>query len=97
MVSIIHNVIIAIGIIHYYSYFSGSGHIYYGQGNYQYVAEYNKNDEIVMIYHPIHLMLQFCKNGRNQGAIGNIYAEKGLSYRLCVFLSYTGQQSMPLL
>ena len=52
---------------------------------------------MTMIYNPKKSVLIFQKNGKEQGVIENIHASDALSYRLCVYMGWLGNQIVELL
>eukprot|EP01084_Bolivina_argentea_P221568 375231_1 len=61
---------------------------YIGEYSERYRGERKNNDIVTMIYNPCEKSLSFGVNNKRQKmAFDNVYQEKGLSYRMCIWLN----------
>ena len=86
-------------ITKHYAYISSSGHLYSWQirDGKDYGHKYHVGDTVKMIYNPCKSTLQFVKNNEKQDVIKDIYSEQGLSYRICIYMGYEGNQIVELI
>eukprot|EP01084_Bolivina_argentea_P203277 347211_1 len=86
-----------------YAYYSPNGTqyswktgYYAGQGI-SYGESFSDEDTIRMLYNPHRSTLQFWKNDTDQGVIKNIYGDKNLNYRLCIYMGMLKGTSIKLI
>ena len=85
---------------HSYGYISNCGSLYTSMNSYgrtEYGDIYKTGDVITVIYNPFASTLRFDINGKKQKEIKDVYGKYGVSYRLCIYMGYSGNQIVELL